>query len=182
MILITGCCKSGTKYIAKVANLLGLAIGYERVGKDGIVSWKAAIPSTARRLCNTPVAILHQVRHPLLTIQSCLTLPAEAWQYIYSYTSANIAYSALENAMRFWLDWNLIVESEADWTYQIEDLPHNFAYFCEVVGAECDPSVLNDIFIPAQDAQLDWPQLREENEEVYFEIVNMARRYKYGTP
>ena len=41
--LLTGCGRSGTRYIALLANELGRRIGHEQPGKDGIASWVMAV-------------------------------------------------------------------------------------------------------------------------------------------
>lgn len=40
MLLITGCGRSGTHFTARLLQEIGLDVGHETLGKDGVASWK----------------------------------------------------------------------------------------------------------------------------------------------
>src|SRR5262245_1471922 len=136
--LITGCGRSGTKYIAAVLQKLGLRIGHERFAPDGIASWQmvfndAPIPGRPRGGVAFDV-VLHQVRHPLLVIPSLSTFRAGSWHYVARHVPSDPDDSLLVRATRYWVCWNEQAQRLAQWTYRVEDLPCVFDDFCRRIG------------------------------------------------
>ena len=91
-LLITGCARSGTGYASLLFKKMGLDIGHEEYGADGISSWLFAVDAE-----NVPWGpsrkdvkfgkVFHQVRHPLKAIGSIYTYEPEE---SFSYTSQHI--------------------------------------------------------------------------------------------
>ena len=86
-LLVTGCGRSGTKYISLFLTKMGVQCGHEKIGKDGVAAWSLAVDSEAyhmhlRRRDYNFYTILHQVRNPLDVIKSSHTITASSWAYI----------------------------------------------------------------------------------------------------
>jgi hypothetical protein len=149
LLLVTGCGRSGTKYISFVLRRLGLDVPHERLGHDGASGWTLAGPPAGRPYGPVGVVrfaqVFHQVRHPLHAIPSATTFGAESWSYICANTVCSPAEPVLVRAARYWLAWNERVERIATWRYRIEALPEEFAEFCERLGRDADPSALSRV-------------------------------------
>lgn len=158
-ICITGCGSSGTKYITKVFNRMGLQVGHEKISIHGMASWYVAVGSNHERIIyserderynpnhtyNThpcyddffsPPITLHQVRHPLKTISTLqrMRIYGMYWRYIRKHLP-QIKYEEprILQCMKYWLYWNEMAEKLAEWTYLVEELPTKkiFAEFCD---------------------------------------------------
>jgi hypothetical protein len=136
-LLITGCGRSGTKYITVLLKQLGMDIGHECMGKDGIASWCMTINSEI--VPWGPSAkdynfehVFHQVRHPLLVFSSLQSFTDQSWQYIYN----NIPYINTNDPdiikyAKYWYFWNIETEKKATWRYQIEIINEISEQFCQ---------------------------------------------------
>jgi hypothetical protein len=146
LLLVTGCGRSGTKYISFVLRRLGLDVPHERLGADGISAWDFAGPVRGRPYGPAVSVrfeqVFHQVRHPLDVIASVATFGPESWSYIYANTPCTRDEPLLVRAARYWLGWNERVETIASWRYRIESLPTLFPELCERLGVDANPSVL----------------------------------------
>lgn len=214
--LITGCPRSGTRYIAKLLEVNGLRVSHERFrnktrwrgADEGIVSWVMAVNSTSTPW-GPPSAhfnfrkILHQVRHPLDSIESIIrNEPSRSWNFICQHLndipncawSSNIIhnFTAVGRAARFWVQWNLRAEDKALFTYQMEkvaDFDSAVTKNIESVlgitldkskgkaftGSDMGVSTTNKIHMP-------WLHLhRCVPNDVYADVVCLAERYGYDT-
>jgi hypothetical protein len=127
--------------------MLGLDVGHEELGKDGISSWYLAVdcdtapfgPGSRGLLFDH---VFHQVRHPLKTIASLTTLKPESWAFIAEHTEVDPSEPILRRCARYWLDWNRLTERIASYQYRIEDLPEQFRTMCCTLGIKEDRSKL----------------------------------------
>ena len=153
-ILITGCGRSGTKYIARVLERVDLEVRHERKGRDGCSAWHIASPLAplARpninedilsgnplrlREINEKAIILHQVREPIAVISSTRIFHDSSWEFIYkNILQIKRSMTLTHRCMAYWFYWNLLAESQAEWTYQVERLfePVIFNEFCKRIG------------------------------------------------
>lgn len=150
LLLVTGCPRSGTKYIASLLHELGLDIRHEAMGRDGIASWCMATHASAApygpALADQPFdAIYHQVRNPLHVIPSMTTLSEQTWEFVYPLTSCRPEDPMLVRCAKLWHDWNLHAQRLASWRYRVEDLPIIFDSFCERVGVTPDRHALQHV-------------------------------------
>jgi hypothetical protein len=135
-VLITGCGRSGTKYITFVLRRLGLDVGHERMGDDGIASWCMAVnaESVAWGVSASRYSfehVLHQVRHPLDAIASIATFKEPSWRFICAHAPIVADEPVLLRSAKYWYHWNLEAEKIAHWRYAVEQLPEHFEEFCE---------------------------------------------------
>jgi hypothetical protein len=127
-LLVTGCGRSGTKYIAFALRRIGLDVRHERLGRDGISSWTMAV-RTERRPYGPPSSacsfnqIFHQTREPLQVIQSCLSFTESSWDFISENVPCSRIAPLIIRAATYWLLWNEKAEEIATWRYRIEDFP-----------------------------------------------------------
>ena len=126
-VLITGCARSGTLYIAKVLEALGLDVSREQLGAEHVVSW--------RDVGGQFDVVLQQVREPLATIGSCQTIRKESWDHACAYVPIDRQAPLLARCAEFWYYWNLRCRGMAHWVYRIEDLPKVWNTFRVWVGA-----------------------------------------------
>ena len=127
-LLVTGCGRSGTKYIAFALQRMGLDVRHERLGRDGISSWTMAVTSE-NRMYGPPSSaasfeqIFHQTREPLDAISSCLSFSDSSWDFICENVECPRTASTVIRAATYWLLWNEEAEKIATWRYRIEDFP-----------------------------------------------------------
>lgn len=146
-LMITGCGRSGTRYITFLLRRLGLDVGHENVKKHGIASWCTAVDAE-----QTPWGIsaqkynfeqkFHQIRHPLLVIPSACSFKENSWLYICNHIPVSIDEPVLLRSAKYWYYWNLEAEKVCDWNYRIEDITTVFDEFCERLGVFPDRSAL----------------------------------------
>lgn len=140
-LIITGCARSGTLYTATVLNEAGYDVSHERrrlsdrVRKyppshgpsqetDIEVSWLAAsfLPSEAK--------VVHQVRDPRKCIASMYDRKRERPSHDRKFNGWLLKQmphiekegDLLEQISRYWYDWNVLIEPNADMRVRLEDL------------------------------------------------------------
>lgn len=139
-LLITGCGRSGTKYISALLNNMGLDVPHEvKMGKHGISSWLMAAPNRSYPWgpqcdINSFTHILHQVREPLKTITSLSTFSPISWKYISKYIKIKPNDSILIKSMKYWCRWNRMASKLSQYTYKVEDIADIFPKFCQEIG------------------------------------------------
>lgn len=134
LVVATG--RSGTHHFASVAQSLGFKIGHETLGEDGISSWclvaeTASAPYGPGRLeLNVDEFVIgHQLRNPVKTIPSLVTINKTSWSFITKDAEGRVSKSwwtraPIEvKAMWHWLDWNQRADQMADlhWTLDQAD-------------------------------------------------------------
>jgi hypothetical protein len=139
-VLITGCGRSGTKYITFALQRLGLDVRHERMGRDGIASWYMAVDASHSPFGPTRRGtdfrhVFHQVRHPLAVIASAVTLKEESWRFVCEHAPIEIDEPPTLRAAKYWYYWNLEAERIAHWRYRVED-PGALQALCEWLGLD----------------------------------------------
>jgi hypothetical protein len=150
-VLITGCGRSGTKYISILLGRCGLEIVHERrMGKDGISSWLFGAESSTAPWGPSPADYsfehtFHLIRNPLSAIPSIATFSRAAWKYISGHISIEASDSPILRSAKYWLYWNGMVENKTDIRLKIEDMPGAIAILCDRVGAQLDISSIKQV-------------------------------------
>ena len=189
LLLITGCGRSGTTYICHLLRENDIVIGHETEGQDGTASW----PMTILDAKNIPWGesakdykfhfIFHQVRNPIHTIASCLTLADSSWDFIKKYIPIKPSDSKLLMAMRYWYYWNLLAEKISSFTYRIEDIDITLPQIIKRVGkgkfnvgslknTSRKINTREHILITLKD-------LEKEDSILCNKIINLAKKYGY---
>jgi hypothetical protein len=134
-VLVTGCARSGTGYLAALLGELGVACGHERVYEPRTVlragagnaapSWPDTVRAesswlAAPYLASLPAdtAVVHLVRHPLAVMRSNLRIgffasPSEYLDHACAYVPGLLEGQPIERAARYWTGWNALIEREA---------------------------------------------------------------------
>jgi hypothetical protein len=150
LVLVTGCPRSGTKYISCLLAELGLDVQHEAAGRDGTSSWCMAVDADStpwgpprKDFCFA--VSLHQVRNPIAAIQSFSTMTEASWRFIYAHTPCQPEDAPLVRAAKLWYHWNCHAERVTEWRYQVEQLPAVFDEFCSRVGVKADRQALQHV-------------------------------------
>jgi len=142
-VLITGCPRSGTHYIATVLRKLGLDVGHECIRHDGVVDCRATFGWYDNYEFEH---VFHQVRNPLVVISSLSVqgnllgafVPPKILEFIAkekkieSYRNL----TARQANMHLWLYSTEMAEEMAEWTYRIESISSAFVKICDILGIE----------------------------------------------
>lgn len=127
-ILISGCPRSGTRFISHQLQSNGIKAPHEKIGRNGSVSWFHILPNyhfPKWAIKNSeqfnPKFILHQIRPPFETINSMLAIADDSFNVMAGYLNLPSDRS-LENHMKVWLEWNKMVEKRSEFTYSLYDL------------------------------------------------------------
>lgn len=179
-IIILGCPRSGTKFISEIFNINGIQIGHEKMGSFGISSW--CLVSGDDKVCHGPSyekvlnifgnnsLIYHQVRNPLQTISSLTTISKKSFDFVKNYIPMDSKESLNLKCMKFWYYWNLMAEKLTTNRYRIEDVDFLLPNF----------KGLNQKNINSRrHVNLNWDDLRMENEELANNIKVLSERYGY---
>lgn len=190
LLLITGCARSGTAYIADFLKLNGLKIEHERDAPDGTVAWQMAVDSDGGAWCPganhyTYKHTFHQVRDPLKTIASASHEPDKAWLYTCKYVpQIKMEDPPLVRAAKYWYYWNLQAEKKSEWTYRIENLENELPKMSKRLKFKLDKNLLEKV--PkntnhrGQTQVPTWKELKAIlDPSLYKKIVRMAKRYGY---
>ena len=189
-ILITGCGRSGTGYMAKLFQAAGLDVGHEKEGLQGTSDWHAIGWPIAKLMQYDH--IIHVWRDPLLCMRSLPDIKDHSWKYI----SNHIPVIAEEEsttirAMYYWAIWNM-------WSYQlVQRYPRSFSVNVTEAG-ESAPLVwllqqygdgIKGAFETVSqsyntrgpyDQEVTWKQLREVHKELTGRMV-VVRQILMGT-
>jgi hypothetical protein len=133
-VLVTGCGRSGTHYIAAVLRILGLDVGHEVVRKDGMVNWEtAAVARTELR--RQYDIILHQVRHPHPVIEASKGVNDHSRDLIRDkIPSIHTDDPPILFGMKYWYYWNEMAKSKAHYSYRVETLPEKMRELMAIMG------------------------------------------------
>ena len=155
-LMVVGCPRSGTKFMAATMRKIKLDILHEANGADGTSSWMFAaraekypfFPWEAQPRAHVGEKRdefeydqrWHQVRHPLKTVGSvALVLGSRKnfqWQWIAEQLDDPYI-TEIENdwlrSMRFVYKWNLL-EKETEWRYRLEDLDERWPEMMQRLG------------------------------------------------
>lgn len=191
-LLVVGCARSGTAYIAEVLKTSGINVGHERMDQDGVSSWAlAANPPFKKRRVDPRkyhfAHTFHQVRHPLKTISSVyFEQDRHSWNYIMDFVpEIKLQDSHLVKCAKYWYYWNLMAEKMAEWTYRVEDIDKVWDEFGTRIGKGLSPNALEHTQKTVNKREskkydFTWEDLSSELDPDLLEnIKKLARRYGY---
>lgn len=193
-LLITGCGRAGTLYMADVLQEAGVDVRHEYDGSYGRIAWSCAVGPYDDRGNLLPertyAHIFHQVRHPLKVIHSWYAnfrdLYGPEWVFIRKHIpEIQETDSLLVQCAKYWYYWNLRAEQIAEWRYRIEDFDQVVDEFASRLGIVINHRVLHKIHKDVNHRighryPLKWDVLRKElPSDLYHNIVHMAIRYGY---
>jgi hypothetical protein len=195
LLLVTGCGRSGTKYIAACMCASGLEFGHECLKRDGLSAYPWVFNLKDHCVWMPPKGnqqfkhVFHQVRHPLKCISSWIAnvpLDRVAWAYIEAcIPEINNQDSLTIKCAKYWYYWNLAAEKISEFTYQVEELEKHLDYFEKTLGITMNRELIRDISKKTNTklycSDLSWDYFeRELDPELFSAIVNLARKYGYN--
>jgi len=153
LVLVTGCARSGSGYIAAVLQACGLDVRQEAIGRDGCASWTMAVESKrtpwgpARDGTTEFEHVFHQVRHPLSVISSVWTTEGpRSWGFIAEHVPKLRADDSIEvRCVKYWYYWNRAASRVAEFTYRLEDLANAWPELCRRLGRKLDARPLSTV-------------------------------------
>lgn len=211
-IAITACPYSGTFHTVTLLRDIGLQIGHEQYGLDGIVSWQHIHMSKADFVANgfsRDMALLHQVRHPLMVISTLRQIHVgykhpitkrNIWAFVKELTeSMGIDWNIADETppqdkvkdpliwMRLWFWWNKHGTEKADAVYRIEELPDRWGWFLDELGLDSvvmpvADRTINRKGIPRLKTRkiLSWNDLYEIDPDLTLDILDLAAEFGYN--
>jgi len=186
-ILITGSPRSGTQYISRALQYVGVLARHERIGVDGIVSclfcvedfhYIVKIPHPRLSECSFE-NIYHLVRDPRDVIPSIvMNIRDDFWHWQEKHTGIpGDLMPATERSSMFWNTWNQIIEDRFPQAKRIR---------LEDIHSEWK-GILNSLGVEYQDPIDVHPSQTEHERLSYDQIENvslrssvMKRAYRYG--
>jgi hypothetical protein len=190
-ILVLGCPRSATTYMAELLQALGLDVRHEEMGADGTSSWPMAAWSAqpiwgpSRRSFQFRY-ILHVVRHPVPTLASLSRLQPDSWDYLHEYVLMHRSASLLEQAAQAYIGWNKLIRAQApDLIVRAEEADQTLAPWLAAKGLipaldqppQLPPKNVNSRF----HEPLFWQDVRARLPPALFlELYETAKRYAYG--
>lgn len=162
-IVITGCGSSGTKFAARAWQTVGVNVGHEKPGVQGVSSWYVApgagaaflnargvrlppfgaIPweGVEKRAIGRGIVCFHQVRQPIKVISTVQRYSTPSWQYIVrTLQRRGVAIKEsdplIHRCMLYWYHWNLMAEELAEYRYRVEDFAEEWRAVCARAGRE----------------------------------------------
>lgn len=181
-VIITGCGRSGTRYTSKLLQMCGLRIGHELWGGDGLCSWYIGSKLDRFKDCT----IIHQVRNPVDTISSLMTFKPQSWKYISWFTKTPLKADYEYKAMRYYLEWNRMVQKHAHHRFRVEDIDAQFPRLCKWCGIEPNwdalRSLRRDVNTRKESRRyhtIGWDYMYSRRPALADKIRKLARSYGY---
>ena len=172
----------------------GYDIHHEVPGTEGCVSWSMAVdsyspwgPASHDLFEHT----FHQVRNPLNVISSWMVnlsnLERDEWVFIRKHIpSISPNDTPLVSAVKYWIYWNRLAESKAEWRYKIEELESILPEFMDRSGIVIEKEVLDQLSKHYNSwkkitTPLSWNDLKEGlPRKLYKELEALALKYGYS--
>lgn len=188
MLLITGHQRSGTGYMAQLCKAMGMDVGHERPGRDGISSFQYAVDT--ERVCFHSAdlhrgrkhyhfdRIIHVVRNPLDAIAStAFTDMNGAIEWQANFVRVSLGDPPLHQAIQTYVGWNLLCEEQADDRVRAEDaLTELPALLDKTVTGNPPPTNYNG----REHRSLTWAKLQmASSHDEFTALWEMADRYGY---
>lgn len=149
--VILGTGRSGTAYTSKLLQCCGLDIGHETLGSDGISSWYLTEDTPNKNsaswgdLSMSIPVVAHQLRNPLKTIPSLMTINKDSWDFIKNSTiTSTWDNRLLVRSMRHWLEWNQAAFRKAEYHWTLEGLEKEIRPFLAAALPELGFDVFNE--------------------------------------
>lgn len=213
LFIVSGCGRSGTGHAAAVLTALGAPCAHAAVFRDdtagarGPVTWPKQCAGDASWFAAPFIGrlpegafVIHQVREPLAVIRSVLRCGLLGdGQPERKFAEAYVPELALGGptvrAMRYWVEWNRMVEAAADYDdlvyrrHRLEDLDvDGVVALCEHLGLCRSPDVVRRVLDSRprdlhtrgdkrRDSAVTWESLPKG--ALLDELVELARTYGY---
>lgn len=199
-IVVVGCGRSGTKYITKVFKRMGIHVGHEAGGPDGVASWyitpglcapkalfKKDIPFKRLKATYGEFTVIHQVRNPVNCISSAQTFSSASWEYIAQFVDIDMTNPLIWRCLQYWECWNAMAEEIAAHRFRVEDLEEHHKELFVACNIQKWDSNIKFIFQNKEEntrkrfyTKYSWEQLVEVDKDLAQKIKERALRYGYN--
>ena len=193
-VLITGTGRCGTGYVARVLARAAIPSTHEGVYNPNWDEWtiqRVESSWLAAPLLPLDVAhVVHLVRNPLDVVNSLVGIgffsnPAHGAYAEHARAHVDLPEDEVEAAMRFYVDWNHMIEPHADQFIRVEDItPEDLAKIAYAAGARHSPVDFQEALtaIPTnwnsrKRAELGWDDLPVGDAKS--ELKRMGKNYGY---
>jgi hypothetical protein len=162
-LLITGCGRSGTAFIAKILRIVDLEATHEVLFNPVRCSWPhehigiesswLAVPHLHKLPLD--VVVFHQLRNPFDVIRSLMGYDffnrpeSKAYRnFVYEHEpSIKKLTTDIDRCIAYWILWNTRVQKRAEFTYQLEELtPSRLRDFLSHAGTDVSLAALVSAF------------------------------------
>lgn len=155
-ILVTGCGRSGTRFMYKLLHKTGIKTEHEKEAEEATVSWHYFNPvkdtykpfqnienfNWTRKNWSRYLKFL-QIRNPRDSCSSIQTFTAASWEYIESvFPQVKLSNNIKEKSIVYWTLWNYNIIPEADYIYDLDDAYKYYSKICSYFNLE----PISDIF------------------------------------
>lgn len=173
--------RSATTYTARMIQAHGLKFGHETRGDqtDGAISYfKIHYPDKFD-------VVLHQVRNPLKTISSAVTVLAKRthneFHILFDMEKTDREKSKLYQVMLTWLILNELAEEKAEWRYRIEDIDEVYLELCRRLEMQPKKGFppRNRLVNTRPHPMLTWDDLDKEDFVLSQQIKEKTKQYGY---
>lgn len=148
--LITGCGRSGTRYMAALLHRCKVNIGHEEFKGRGLVSWIHA------PVCDDYQLVLRQLRNPRLVASSfgLLARKQSSWDLVNRFIKQQFNVDMpdhtqypLEAGVAYCYFWNKYLDYHVEYTYRIEDIAKELPKILELLNINTSQSVINSAIV-----------------------------------
>jgi len=184
MILITGFPRSGTLYATRVLNAIGVNAEHEsHVHNPAVtVSWGHFIYLEELYPEKIPY-FLHQIRNPIKTISSTLTISPSNMERILTFLEVRYTNDSILNIMKAYVKWYESVENHPGrrLTYKVEEMESCFPQICALLKTRIKrfPSGIPQDTHTRKHRLLTYEELSKVSRKISKRIFNIARKYGY---
>lgn len=165
-LIITGCGRSGTKYISTVLTAVGVKCYHEvffgahlarndvyRTDVEDVPAEASWLAAGAEKYIALGTVVAHQTRNPVCVIRSMMGIKSFVRQTSYlKYLYRCLAEHNLEDlneinaCMEFWIRWNAMAENITGFRYRIEDFSVvRLIDLCRAAGKSMTPADANAV-------------------------------------
>jgi hypothetical protein len=129
--LIIGCGRSGTTFVAKYLQSLGLDVGHENyIGENGVVSWYLTFGER-----HSFDHVIHIIRNPYDSFKSYPTFTTDVWKYVCdNIPEIKIDDSDETKFVKYWCLWNKKAEEVSEVTIKVEELRSKIPMLLDFFG------------------------------------------------
>ena len=179
-LLISGCGRSGTKYIAELLKSLGVNASHEVPDPkfDVVIDWHLI---SYNKFYDTPM--IHQVRNPLDTISSATKIYKVSWEIISEKIPIKKSDSVLLKSMKYYYYWNKLAEEKSLYTYRIENIENEIEKILKLIDIkEYDKSIIESISKETNSRKhtdYSWDALKKVDLSLTNKIIELGKSYGY---
>ncbi len=175
-LVISGCHRGGTTYITRTLTAVGVKVGHQNHGHDGVVSGALAGTNIIEG-----ATVIHQIRHPVRAIESIQGVTHKIIPDALTCPLRGLKESRLLLAMKYWLWMHSFARLRSFWIYKLEEIEAAWPKICKRLDIDAEfpklPANINARKYPVD--PIEWGDLYETDEYIAEMIKTFATEYGY---